>query len=122
MPDMLSPVGGWIIRTFDLGNKVAANDRATIVEGATTLAVLSTQSDLPSDWLATGRALSRVLLKLTASGATAAFLNQPIELPQLRPRLGRAIGTTGVPQLLMRLGYAEAVAQSVRRPVDDVLI
>jgi len=122
MPDILSSVGALIIRTFDLGNGIAASDRAKIVEGSPMLAVLSTKSDAPGDWLATGRALSRVLLKLTASGATAAFLNQPIEVEQLRPRLGHAIDTSGFPQLLMRFGYAEAVKQSVRRRIEDVLI
>jgi hypothetical protein len=86
------------------------------------MAILSTKSDAPGDWLATGRALSRVLLKLTASGATAAFLSQPIEVGQLRPRLRDLVGTTCVPQLLMRFGYGETVQQSVRRPIEDVLI
>jgi hypothetical protein len=122
MPDLLSPVGAFIIRTFDLGNGVAANDQEKIVEGSPLLAVLSTASDAPGDWLATGRALSRVLLKLTASGATAAFLNQPIEVEQLRPQLRDAIDTTAVPQLLMRFGYGDAASPSVRRPIEDVLI
>lgn len=122
MPDVLSPIGALIIRTFDLGDGVAASDREKILEGSPVLAVFSTEGDAPRDWLATGRALSRVLLKLTASGATAAFLNQPIEVEQLRPRLAHAIGTGAIPQLLMRFGYGEAVNKSVRRPVEDVLI
>lgn len=122
MPDLLSPVGALIIRTFDLGSGVAASDREKIIEGSPLLAVFSTESDAPGDWLATGRALSRVLLMLTASGATAAFLNQPIEVEQLRPRLRDVIGITGVPQLLLRFGYAETVRRSVRRPIEDVLI
>lgn len=122
MPDILSPVGALIIRTFDLGNGVAAGDCEKILEGSPVLTVLSTEGDAPRDWLTTGQALSRVLLKLTASGATAAFLNQPIEVGQLRPRLADAIGTSTIPQLLMRFGYGEAANQSVRRPVEDVLI
>jgi hypothetical protein len=122
MPDVLSPVGALIIRTFNLGKGVAASDRKKIADGSPVLAVLSTESDAPGDWLATGRALSRVLLKLTASGATAAFLNQPIEVERLRPRFRDAIGATTVPQLLMRFGYGEAAKQSVRRPIKDVLI
>ena len=98
------------------------HSRKKIVDASPVLAVLSTESDASGDWLATGRALSRVLLKLTASGATAAFLNQPIDVEQLRPRFRDAIGATTVPQLLMRFGYGEAAKQSVRRPIKDVLI
>lgn len=111
-----------VIRTFDLGNGVAASDRKKIVEGSPVLAVFSTEDDESADWIATGRALSRVLLKLTASGATASFLNQPIEVEALRTRLGRLIGIAGMPQLLLRFGYGELVPASARRPVEDVLI
>lgn len=122
MPDLLSPVGALVIRTFDLGNGIAAGDRKKIVEGSPVLAVFSTEGDDTADWIATGRALSKVLLKLTASGATASFLNQPIEVDALRPQLGESIGTAGIPQLLLRFGFGEAVPATVRRPVEDVLI
>lgn len=122
MPDLLSPVGALVIRTFDLGNGVAAGDRKKIVEGSPVLAVFSTEGDEITDWIATGRALSRVLLKLTASGATASFLNQPVEVDALRPRLGKLIGTSGMPQLLLRFGYGEPVPATARRRVEDVLI
>jgi hypothetical protein len=122
MPDLLSPVGALIIRTFDLGNGVAAGDREKILDGSPVLAVVGTAGDAARDWLAAGRALSRMLLKLTASGAMAAFLNQPIEVERLRPRLADAIGASTTPQLLMRFGYGKAATRSVRRPVEDVLI
>lgn len=122
MPDLLSPVGALVIRTFDLGNGVAASDRRKIVEGSPVLAVFSSESDDTADWLATGRALSGVLLKVTAAGATASFLNQPVEVDALRTRLGQLIGTDDIPQLLLRFGYAEPVPASARRPVEDVLI
>ncbi len=122
MPDVLSPVGALVIRTFDVGKGVAAGDREKILRGSPVLGVFSTQNDRPSDWLATGRALARVLLKLTACGATGAFLNQPIEVERLRPSLRKAIGTTGMPQLLLRFGYGPQVCRAARRRLDDVLI
>jgi hypothetical protein len=33
-----------------------------------------------------------------------------------------AIGATGVPQLLLRLGYGKEVPPSPRRPVSDVMV
>lgn len=122
MPDVLSSVGALVIRTFDIGNGVAAGDRDKIVDGSPLLAVFSSTGDEPRDWLATGRSLAAVLLTLTASGATAAFLNQPVEVPELRPRLKAAAETDGIPQLLMRFGYGKKLEPSVRRPTDDVLI
>ena len=122
MPDVLSPLGALIIRTFDLGRKVAAGDRDRIVSGSPLLAVMSSRDDDPANWIDTGRALARVLLTLTASGATAAYLNQPIEIEPLRPRLGDVAGTRRVPQLLMRFGYGPATGPAVRRPVDEVLV
>ena len=122
IPDLLSPVGASIIRTFDLGKAVAAGDREKILEATPLLALISTPGDDRFAWLATGRALSRVLLKLTASGATAAFLNQPIEVKELRPRLQQAIGIDGMPQLLMRFGYGPAMHPTVRRPIENVLV
>jgi hypothetical protein len=121
MPDLLSGVGAMVIRTFNLGDGVAAKDEA-IASFSPALGVLATERDMPADWLAVGRALSRVMLTIAASGATAAYLNQPIEVAALRPRLRDEAGVAGVPQLLFRIGYGPRIAPSVRRPVSAVLI
>lgn len=122
MPDVLSPIGAFVIRTFDLGDSIAAGDQVKIVEGSPMLAVLSSTSDTLPDWLATGQALSSVLLTLTAAGATASYLNPPVEINQLRPRLGELVKCEGHPQLLMRFGYGPSTSPTVRRTVDDVLV
>ena len=122
MPDVLSSVGALVIRTFDMGKGIAAGDREKIVNGSPILAVFATRDDGPKDWLTTGRVLARVLLRLTASGATAAFLNQPIEVESLRPRLKELLSTVFTPQLLMRFGYGSSAHQTVRRPLDDVFM
>jgi len=118
----LSSIGALVIRTFDLGNGVAASDQEKIVEGSPTVAVFSSPSDTIPHWLATGQALSRVLLTLTDAGATASYLNPPVELEQLRTQLREVVGCKGTPQLLMRFGYGPSVASTVRREVDEVLI
>ena len=122
MPDVLSPVGALVIRTFDLGNGVAAGDAKKIMAGSPLLAILSTPEDGAADWLRAGRALSRVLLRLAADGATAAYLNQPLETPQLRPLLQDVVGTDHAPQVLLRLGYGPKTRASVRRPLREVLV
>lgn len=122
MPDILSPIGALVIRTFDLGNGVAAGDKVKIAEGSPTLAVFSSPADNMAHWLATGQALSKVLLTLTDAGATASYLNPPVELEVLRPRLKEVVQCEGTPQLLMRFGYGPPAAPTVRREVDEVLI
>ena len=122
MPDVLSPIGGLVIRTFDLGTGVAAADVDKIVEGSPTLALFACRENTVPDWLATGRALSGVLLALTAAGATASYLNPPVEVADLTPRLKALFGSQGAPQLLMRFGYGPMAKPAVRREVRDVLV
>jgi hypothetical protein len=82
--------------------------------------VFVTQSDDPGAWLATGQALQRVLLG--AAGVWSSFLDQPIEVAEVRPRLADAIGRPGdYPQLLVRFGYARPVKTEPRRAVEEVL-
>jgi len=122
MPDILSPIGALVIRTFDMGKGVAAGDKKRIAEASPILAVLSSPNDELHGWLKTGQALSHVLLTLAASGGLASYLNQPIEVEVLRPKLKELVGCEGVPQLLMRFGYGTACVTSVRRSLDKVLI
>lgn len=121
MPDMLSPVGATVIRTFDLGNKIAADDEKKIIQGSPTLALLSSKEDSVHDWLQTGRALSRILLTLAAGGATASYLNPPIELEELRTTLPDLLDCEPSPQILLRVGYGPAAPPTVRREVDDMI-
>ena len=122
MPDLLAPVGAFVIRTFDLGGGAAAKDR-DIALRTPLFGVLSTAADAPPEWLACGQALARVLLAATAAGTTAAFVNQPVEVPALRPRLARVVGIAPeLPQLLLRFGFGPEVPPSARRPVAAVLV
>lgn len=121
MPDMLSFAGAWAVRTFDMGDGLAAKDEE-IAAHSPTLAVLHTPRDKEADWLAAGEAMQNVLLRLTAAGATYAFLNQPIEVSALRPRLRDAAGIDGQPQILLRMGYGPDMPPAVRRPVAEVMI
>jgi hypothetical protein len=118
--DLMSLAGPVIIRTFDWGNGQAARDRQ-LAQGSPVLAVLGTDADSPTGWLAAGQALSHVLLRASAEGVWASFLNQPIEVPELRPRLSALLSGPGFPQLLMRLGYGPEVQPTPRRWVDEVL-
>ena len=111
----------WVVRTFDWGDGQAAKDRQLAV-GSPALVLLGTEADRPDAWLRVGEALALLLLDATTAGLAASFLNQPIEVPDLRPVLARRLGVTGVPQLLLRLGYGIGVPPTPRRDVADVLL
>lgn len=121
MGDLMSLLGPFVLRTFDWGDGQAARDRQ-LAAGSPVLAVIGTAADDPPAWLAAGQALATVLLSARAEGVSASYLNQPIEVPELRPRLRDLIGRGGHPQLLLRMGYGPEARATPRRPAEEVLV
>ena len=123
MPDLASYVSPFIIRTFDIGKGQAAKDKQLAI-GSPVLAVLGTDNDEPLDWIHAGQAIASVLLLARSHSVWASFMNQPIEVPELRPKLLEAlqIRQAGFPQLLVRMGYShdDYVKPTPRREVEDV--
>ncbi len=121
VPWLVGPVAQLVVRTFDMGNGVAAKD-TELAQESPVLAVLGTEQDRIADWLGAGQALERVLLTACRNGLQASYLNQPIQVASLRPRLQHATGQSGFPQILLRLGYpAEALPASPRRNLEAVV-
>jgi len=85
------------------------------------LAVLTTGSDEPADWIRAGQALQRVLLTATALGLSASFLYQSIELRDMRGEAAPAWPWQENPQMVIRFGYGKQSPGAPRRPLDDVL-
>ncbi|UTP38281.1 hypothetical protein M9M90_13780 [Phenylobacterium sp. LH3H17] len=121
MPDVLSATGGLVIRTFDIGEGVGAKDQE-ISAGSPALIVVATDVDDVRHWLAAGVAHVQMLLQVTDAGMTAAYMNQPIEVDELRPALKNLAGLRGWPQLLLRIGHGPVVQPAVRRPLEEVLL
>ncbi len=119
--DLLSVAGPIVIRTFDLGEGQAAKDRDIAVYSPG-LVVLGTDADEPWAWISAGQALARALLRARASEVWASYLDQPLEVPALRPRVMETIGRTGHAQIILRLGFGPNVNPTPRRSVDAVLI
>jgi len=114
------PVVAMIIRTFDVGNGVAAAHE-TLARGSPLLVALATAMENNEAWLAVGMALQRLLLVATDAGYASSYLNQPIEVPELRSRLASELGTARYPQLLLRIGRGRSAQHSPRRPLDEVV-
>ncbi len=119
--DIVSVGGPFVIRTFDLGGFQAAKDRE-LATGSPVIAILHTEANTTRDWIAAGQALARVLLRARAEGVWASFLNQPVEVETLRPKVRDAVDITGFPQILLRMGYGPEVRPTPRRGLRDVMI
>jgi hypothetical protein len=118
--DLAAPVLTSVMRTFDLGGGLAAAHHA-LAAGSPLLICVAMPTDDASAWLAAGQALERLLLVAANAGLTASYLNQPIELSALRERLRTALATDATPQILLRVGRAEPVPHSPRRPLAEVV-
>ena len=119
VPALAARVAQFVVRSFDMGDGIAAKDRQ-LADGSPLLAVLVTQDDTPASWIAAGQGLQHLLLQACAAGLQASFLNQPAQVASVRPRLRELAG--GIPQLVLRLGYAQGdLPATARRPLEDML-
>ena len=120
LTDFTTKIAAMTIRTFDVGNGVAAAHEQ-LARGSPLLVALSTPMDNNEAWLTAGQGLQRLLLVAAKDGYSASYLNQAIEVSELRGRLASELQMTGYPQLLLRVGRGSAVPHSPRRPIADVL-
>ncbi|WP_338034567.1 Acg family FMN-binding oxidoreductase [Halorhodospira neutriphila] len=93
------------------------------VRSSAGLAVFCSAGDDWASWVEAGRRYQRFALQATAMGIRTAFLNQPVEAPEVRPELAAALGLGGVsPDLVVRFGRGPRMPRSLRRPVEAVLM
>lgn len=120
--NFMSMISPFVIKTFIINKKQAEKDRE-LAARSPVLAVLGSHSDEPLDWINTGMALANILLLASSENVCCSFLNQPIQISQLRPKLLDAISKNkGFPQVLLRMGYSsEQIRPSPRRNVEEVL-
>ena len=92
----------------------------TALTDAAVLIVVGAPSDAPDALVRAGRAMQRLLLTARTAGLSASFCNAALQVPALRPAVGRAVQLDH-PQVLLRLGYAPHDPPVPRRTVRDVL-
>jgi nitroreductase len=97
----------------DPGGAPAADHAAVVV--------VTTDDDSPLSWLQAGQALASVLLHAAEHGVQAQPLGQVTDIVAYRLGLRSTLGLMGIPQLVLRMGYASRSAPTPRRAVDDVL-
>jgi nitroreductase len=94
-------------------------------DGAVVLA-LGTKDDDELARLRAGEATSLVLLTATALGLASCPVTEPLEISETRAAVqGEVFGTSGFPQMLLRVGWAQVNAELLpstpRRPLADVV-
>jgi nitroreductase len=85
------------------------------------VAVLGFPGNTPGDQIAAGQVLQRLLLTATDAGLAVSLVSQPIEVPSAREQLRLALGRSGTPQMVMRIGYGQPGWPTPRRAVDTVI-
>ena len=89
------------------------------------VAVLYTDTDGRAEALATGEALSAILLECTMAGLATCPLTHVTEVRASREMVRSWLSNDGLPQILVRVGTAPAGEEvpppTPRRPLDEVL-
>ena len=119
IPGPLSALAPWLVRSLDLGETRGKHD-LELVEHASGLIVVIGDDDRTA-LIRAGETLERLLLTLTSLGVQYAFLNQALEVPELRREVWGVLRTAKPPQLILRIGYAKTQQKPMpRRPVKAV--
>jgi hypothetical protein len=90
---------------------------------ASHLGLISSKTDNRLLWVKTGQAFERVALTATSLDIRIQIGSDICQIPELRKKLQALIPEMEeIPQLPLRLGYAEPDKHTPRRPLEDVLI
>jgi hypothetical protein len=83
---------------------------------------VAAQAD-PAHWVLVGRACQRFALQATVLDLKLAFINQPVEVPLLRPELASLIGMKQRrPDIVIRFGYGNRMPFSARHSPESVQV
>ncbi len=87
------------------------------------IAVFVSEANDKRHWVEAGRCYERFALQAAALGIRNAMINQPVEVSALRPQFATYLEIeNGRPDLVVRFGRGPRMSQSLRRPVQDVMV
>jgi hypothetical protein len=112
-------------RLFDLFfTPKSENDKyAKHMRSSAGVAVFVSDITDKTHWVEVGRCYERFALQAAALGIRNAFLNQPVEVSALRPQFAAFLGIgERRPDLVVRFGRGPKMPQSLRRPLQTVLV
>lgn len=100
------------------------NDKcATQLRSSSGVAVFVSDTNDRRHWIEAGRCYERFALQATALGIRNAFLNQPVEVANLRAQFARWLDLgPRRPDLIVRFGRGPTMPRSLRRPIEQILV
>jgi nitroreductase len=121
-PDVPRWLGALFMRLAFSARRQNDKDRRHIRSSAA-IAVFHSAADDEPHWIEAGRCYQRLALQAAALGLRTAFINQPVEVAELRPQFASFLGIGGRrPDLVIRIGHGPEMPRSLRRPVEQVLL
>jgi hypothetical protein len=100
------------------------NDKyANHLRSSAGIAIFVSDTPTTTQWVEVGRCYERFALQSAALGIRNAMLNQPVEVPALRPQFAGFLGIgKRRPDLVVRFGRGPKLPSSLRRPIQAVLV
>ena len=122
IPHVSQWLGKRLMRIAVSAKRQSYKDAAHIRSSAAIAVLFSDTDDMPH-WIEAGRSYERLALQATALNLRTAFINQPVEVPALRPQFAGFLGIGNRrPDLIVRIGRGPEMPRSLRRPVAQVLV
>jgi hypothetical protein len=123
MPAPVSLVAPLLVRAAPIHKKQSRETRDEM-QSASAVAIITSTSDTPRDWLIAGQTLENLWLSATAAGLAAMPLVAAIEASEnTRTRLQQIAGSAKLPQSILRIGHShKAVRATPRRTLQDCTI
>jgi hypothetical protein len=93
------------------------------IRNSSAIAVFFSEADDKPHWIEAGQCYERLALQAAALDLRTAFINQPVEVSELRPQLAGFLGIGHRrPDLIVRIGRGPEMPKSLRRPIDSVIV
>ncbi|KUF12903.1 Acg family FMN-binding oxidoreductase [Streptomyces silvensis] len=106
----------------DFADRRPVADRgSTAFESHPNLLLLGTPEDRPADWLRTGQAMQRVLLRATLDGLATSPTSHALEWSDLRELVRDPTSSVAFVHMVLRIGHGPQGPRTGRRPVREVL-
>ncbi len=126
-PVMGNPdVPPWLGKTFmrlAFSSKTQNRKDSQHIKSSGAIAVIFSERNDAQHWVEAGRCYERLALQAAALDLRTAFINQPVEVSDLRPQFARYLGIgERRPDLVVRIGHAPLAPKSLRRPLGDVVV
>ena len=105
-PATPKPIGRRIISMF-LNPKAQNKTDNAVNSTVSHFGVFCVRENTVENWIDLGVVLEKFLLKITKSGISYSFSNQPCEIPEIAKSLQKELGITFCPSVVIRLGYSD---------------